>query len=150
MQTVHQMASAILQRDPTTHDADSIASIVMKFFDQDMREAKLLQQRRPTRERRYLRLLRLEKAFPLRMMTASAMRCERSEHCSSSKVCTAPECLGSSAEAWRSHPLAAGSAVEYPGLRGSFSHFNSTNPVRSTRQVVQRCIDLAACRVASA
>jgi hypothetical protein len=42
MQTVHQMASAILQRDPTTHDADSIASIVMKFFDQDMREAKAI------------------------------------------------------------------------------------------------------------
>jgi hypothetical protein len=41
MQTAHEMASAILQRDPTTHEhADRLARCVMKLFDQGMRDAK--------------------------------------------------------------------------------------------------------------
>jgi cation transport regulator ChaC len=48
MQTAHMMASAILQRDPTTHEnADRLARTVMKLFDQGMHD------------RRRLRLLRL-------------------------------------------------------------------------------------------
>ena len=39
MQTAHQMASAILRRDPTTHQhADRLALIEMKLFDQGMRD----------------------------------------------------------------------------------------------------------------
>jgi hypothetical protein len=43
MQTAHQMASAVLQRDPTTHEhAERLARIVMKLFDQGIRDAKTL------------------------------------------------------------------------------------------------------------
>jgi hypothetical protein len=41
MQTAHMMASAILQRDPTTHEnADRLARTVMKLFDQGMHDPK--------------------------------------------------------------------------------------------------------------
>ncbi|MBB3234465.1 hypothetical protein [Phyllobacterium endophyticum] len=41
MQTAHMMASAILQRDPTTHEnADRLARMVMKLFDQGLRDPK--------------------------------------------------------------------------------------------------------------
>ena len=43
MQIAHQMASAVLQRDPTTHEhADRLARIVMKLFEQGIRDAKTL------------------------------------------------------------------------------------------------------------
>jgi hypothetical protein len=39
--TAHMMASAILQRDPTTHEnADRLARTVMKLFDQGMHDPK--------------------------------------------------------------------------------------------------------------
>ncbi|WP_271896352.1 hypothetical protein [Candidatus Phyllobacterium onerii] len=41
MQTAHRMASAILNRDPTTHEnAERLARCIMKLFDQGMRDAK--------------------------------------------------------------------------------------------------------------
>lgn len=40
MQTAHQMASVLLQRDPTTHEhADRLARCVMKLFAQGIRDA---------------------------------------------------------------------------------------------------------------
>jgi hypothetical protein len=43
MQTAHMMASAILQRDPTTHEnAGRLAQTVMNLFDQGMRDPKLI------------------------------------------------------------------------------------------------------------
>jgi hypothetical protein len=41
MQIAHQMASAILERDPTTHEhANRLAHIVMKLFSDGMRDVK--------------------------------------------------------------------------------------------------------------
>ena len=41
MRRALEMASAILQRDPTTHEhAERLARCVMKLFDQGMRDAK--------------------------------------------------------------------------------------------------------------
>ena len=38
-----EMASAILKRDPTTHEnAERLARCIMKLFDQGMRDAKLM------------------------------------------------------------------------------------------------------------
>ncbi|TXR46299.1 histidine phosphatase family protein [Phyllobacterium endophyticum] len=43
MQTAHMMASAMLQRDPTTHDnAGRLARAVMKLFDRGIRDPKLI------------------------------------------------------------------------------------------------------------
>ncbi|WP_271898686.1 hypothetical protein [Candidatus Phyllobacterium onerii] len=43
MQTAHHMASAILQRDPTTHEhADRLAGIVMKLFNDGMLDVKAI------------------------------------------------------------------------------------------------------------
>lgn len=43
MRRALEMASVILQRDPTTHEhADRLARCVMKLFDQGMRDTKLI------------------------------------------------------------------------------------------------------------
>jgi hypothetical protein len=43
MQRAHQMASAILRRDPTTHEhVDRLARIVMKLFDQGLRDVEAI------------------------------------------------------------------------------------------------------------
>jgi hypothetical protein len=43
MQTAHHMASAMLQRDPTTHEhANRLAHIVMKLFNDGKRDVKAI------------------------------------------------------------------------------------------------------------
>lgn len=51
MRTAHQMASAIIRRDPTTHEhADRLARIVMRLFDQGLRDVEAIARKAADKE----------------------------------------------------------------------------------------------------